>query len=111
MLLYYLFHLFLLINWISTQEQTQCYLLNNKLNKHNIHIHRTSTDFSGLRLCPNEINHHYCCPQSYEKHFQNITANELFRLFELNTIIEYQPLIRLTHELNRKFFFSFFFCI
>jgi hypothetical protein len=98
---YYLFLICLLINFVSTQEN-QCFLLNNKLTDHNININIPQKDFLGLRLCQGLIPN-YCCPQIYENQIQNATAIELYRLFELNIINLYSPLIRLTNDLNSKF--------
>ncbi|CAF4724973.1 unnamed protein product [Rotaria sp. Silwood2] len=96
---YYLYLICLLINFISTQQQNECFLLNNKLNKYNININIIERNFSGLHLCKNFINN-YCCPQIYENHIQNATAIELYHLFELNTINLYEQLVRLTNDLN-----------
>jgi len=98
---YYLFLLCLLINSLSTQEN-QCLLLNNKLHKYNINLNTLqSSNFPGIRLCQGLI-HNHCCPQNYEDHIQNASAIELYRLFELYTINLYEPLIRLTNDLNGK---------
>ncbi|CAF5133339.1 unnamed protein product [Rotaria sp. Silwood1] len=99
---YYLYLICLLINFISTQQQQQqneCFQLNNKLNKYNIHINIIEKNFTGLYLCKNFI-HNYCCPQIYENHIQNATAIELYHLFELNTINLYEQVVRLTNDLN-----------
>jgi hypothetical protein len=96
---YYLFLLCLLINFISTQQQNQCFLLNNKLNKYNININIPQKNFPGLRLCQGLITNQ-CCSQIYEDHIQNATAIELYYLFELYTINLYEPLVRLTNDLN-----------
>ncbi|CAF3532192.1 unnamed protein product [Adineta steineri] len=99
---YYLFLLYLSINSISTQ-QNQCILLNNKLTKYNLkqNFHQISNT-PGIRLCQGLINDR-CCPQIYEDRIQNATAIELYQLFELYTINLYEPLLRLTNDLNNTF--------
>ena len=97
----YLILICLITNFISTQqEKNQCFLLNNKLNKYNIHIRIPHKDLSDLRQCRHSITN-YCCPQDYIKHIQNATIIELYRLFELNAISLYESLLRLTNNLNR----------
>ncbi len=99
---YYLFLLCLLINFVSTEEQNQCFQLNNKLAKSNIHLNLPPTNSLGLRLCQGLISNQ-CCPQIYEDHIQNTTAIELYQLFELYTINIYETLIRLTNDLNHTY--------
>jgi len=95
-----LFVIYLLINIIDTQTNNQCSLLNNKLTKHKIHINnQEKKDFLGLRLCQGLIND-YCCPQIYEDKIQNVTAIELYHLFELYSINLYESLLRLNIQLN-----------
>ncbi|CAF0869845.1 unnamed protein product, partial [Didymodactylos carnosus] len=53
----------------------------------------------GLRLCQGFIDNQ-CCSSSLEDKIQNITALELYRLFELNSIFVYDPLLRYSIELN-----------
>jgi hypothetical protein len=97
---YYLYLLCLLINFVSTQyQQNQCFILNNKLNKYNINTNIPQKDIPGLRLCQGLISNQ-CCSQIYEDQIQNATAIELYELFELYTINLYEPLIRLTDDLN-----------
>jgi hypothetical protein len=96
---YYLFLICLLINFVYTEEQPQCSLLNNKLNKYNINVNNPEKDFPPLRLCQGLITNQ-CCPQIYEDKIQNATAIELYRLFELYSINLYEPLIRLTNDFN-----------
>ena len=93
-----LFLICLLIKLIYT-ETNQCSLLHNKLNKYGIDINIDEKNFIGLRLCQGLIND-YCCPQIYEDKIQNATSIELNYLFELNSINLYEPLLRLTIELN-----------
>lgn len=101
---YYLFLICLLINIKSTQQQqqreNQCFLLNTKLNKYNVNINLIQQNSSSFSLCQN-LNQQHCCPQIYENHIQNATINEVYHLFELNTINLYEPLIRLNNDLNR----------
>jgi hypothetical protein len=99
--MFYNFYLIcLLINFVSTQ-QNQCFLLNNKLTQYNINVNIPQKDFLGIRLCQGLIPD-TCCPQIYEDQIQNATSIELYRLFELNTINLYEPLLRITNELNSK---------
>jgi hypothetical protein len=95
---YSLFCIYFLINIVSTQIN-QCSLLNDKVLKYGIHINIQHKNFLGLRLCQNLISD-YCCPQIYEDRIQNATATELYHLFELYSIHLYEPLVRLTMELN-----------
>ncbi|CAF2044632.1 unnamed protein product [Rotaria magnacalcarata] len=100
-MIYYVFLVILLTNFVSTQQQQQneCFLLKAKLNKYNIHINIQQKNFSRLNLCENFVDNR-CCPQIYENQIQNATAIELYRLFELNTIHLYEPLFRLANDLN-----------
>lgn len=103
---YYLYLLcLLLINFVSTQNQ--CFILNNKLNKYNIHLTNPQKNSPGLRLCQNFILNQ-CCPQTYEDQIQNATAVELYNLFELHTMNLYEPLLRLTNDLNGTIGYFFF---
>ncbi len=95
---YSLFLICLLINIIST-DNSPCSLLNSKLNKYGINVNLYKKDFIGLRLCQGLIND-TCCPQHYEDQIQNATAIELYQLFELYSINLYEPLLRLTLQLN-----------
>ena len=95
---YTLYLICLLIKLIST-ENSSCLLLNSKLNNYGIQIQHYENDFNGLRLCQGFIND-TCCPQIYEDKIQNATAIELYHLFELYSINLYEPLLRLTLQLN-----------
>ncbi|UJR22512.1 hypothetical protein I4U23_025562 [Adineta vaga] len=99
---YYLLLLCTLINSILSQ-QNSCFFLNNKLNKYNINLpNLQTTNQPAIHLCQN-LNSNHCCPQIYEDRLQNATALELYRLFELSTINLYEPLLRLTKDLNNTF--------
>ncbi|CAF1565663.1 unnamed protein product [Adineta ricciae] len=100
---YYLLLLCLLINSIISQDN-QCFYLNNKLTKYNHYnsLNLQITNQPAIRLCQN-LNSNHCCPQIYEDRLQNATALELYRLFELSTINLYEPLLRLTKDLNNTF--------
>jgi hypothetical protein len=100
---YYLFLLYcLLIHIISSEKQNQCYQLNSKLAKSNFHFNLPQINSLGLRLCQGLISNQ-CCPQIYEDQIQNITAIELYQLFELYTINLYESLIRITNDLNHTY--------
>ncbi|CAF1324498.1 unnamed protein product [Adineta steineri] len=93
-----LFFIYLLTNIVYTQTN-QCSLLNNKLTKYGIHINIPEKNFIGVKLCQGLVTN-YCCPQIYENQIQNATILELYYLFELYSIRLYEPLVRLTIELN-----------
>jgi hypothetical protein len=100
---YYLFLLCcLLINISLSQERNQCYQLNTRLAKSNLHFNLPQTNSLGLRLCQGLITNQ-CCPQIYEDQIQNTTATELYQLFELYTINLYESLIRVTNDLNHTY--------
>lgn len=96
---YTLFIICLLINLISTENNSQCLLLNNKLSKYGITINNHENNFPSLKLCQNLINNS-CCSQIDEDKIQNATAIELYQLFELHSMNLYQPLIQLTNQFN-----------
>lgn len=88
------------INKILT-ENSQCLLLNNKLNKYGISINNQEKDVHGLKICQGSIKNS-CCPQIYEDKIQNATTIELYQLFEFYSMNLYQPLLRLSNELNSE---------
>ncbi|CAF0761686.1 unnamed protein product [Didymodactylos carnosus] len=79
----------------------RCSFLNLKLQTYNIYNNNYDVQqkFHGLRLCRGFIDNQ-CCPSSIENNIKNATALELYRLFELNSIIVYDSLLRYSTELN-----------
>ena len=97
---YYLLLLCLFV--VDSSRANSCVLLNNKLHKYNINLPTSElSNQPAARLCPSLTSTH-CCPQAYEDRFQNASALELYHLFELSTINLYEPLLRLTNELNSE---------
>ena len=82
----------LLITPIYVQNNP-CSALNNKLTKHGLHLRESEKNASGLRVCQS-LAYDSCCPHSYEEQLQNVTATELYQLFELHSVRLYEPLLR-----------------
>ena len=95
-----LFVICLLINQIATDNHP-CSSVNKKFNHLGIPIPHHPV--SGLRICQGLVQD-ICCPQVYEDKLQNITAMELYQLFELHSMNLHERLIRLNVQYNGLYF-------